>query len=131
MQGEWEERFFTESTAEMILSPGYDWVVDAIDVTKHKCLLIARARECGQALLTCGGGGGRIDPTRVRVADLARSINDPLLLPVRKRLRRVYGFPRLKRMKFGIDCVFTDEFPLSRRGMDRCRRSGKRGKITD
>lgn len=107
-----EERFFTEATAEALLEPCYDWVVDAIDVTRHKCLLIARARERGQALLTCGGGGGRIDPTRVRVADLARSINDPLLLQVRKRLRRDYGFPRLKRMKFGIDCVYTDEFPV-------------------
>lgn len=107
-----EERFFTEGTAESLLEPGYDWVVDAIDVTKHKCLLIARARERGQALLTCGGGGGRIDPTRVKVADLSRSINDPLLLQVRKRLRRDYGFPRLSRMKFGIDCVYTDEFPV-------------------
>lgn len=107
-----EARFFTEATADALLEPGYDWVVDAIDVTKHKCLLIARARERGQALLTCGGGGGRIDPTRVRIADLARSINDPLLLQVRKRLRREYGFPRLSRMKFGIDCVYTDEFPV-------------------
>jgi tRNA A37 threonylcarbamoyladenosine dehydratase len=107
-----ENRFFTESTAEAILEPGYDWVVDAIDGTKHKCLLIARARERGQPILTCGGGGGRMDPSRVQVADLARSINDPLLLQVRKRLRQAYGFPRLKRMKFKIDCVYTDEFPV-------------------
>jgi tRNA A37 threonylcarbamoyladenosine dehydratase len=107
-----EEQFFTEATAEALLEPGYDWVVDAIDATRHKCLLIARARERGQALLTCGGGGGRIDPSRVKVTDLARTINDPLLLQVRKRLRQEYGFPRLKRMKFGIDCVYTDEFPV-------------------
>ncbi|CAI8288608.1 MAG: tRNA threonylcarbamoyladenosine dehydratase [Opitutia bacterium UBA7350] len=111
-----EERFFTEATAAALLEPAYDWVVDAIDVTQHKCLLIAQARDCGQSLLTCGGGGGRIDPTRVRVADLARTTNDPLLLQVRKRLRREYGFPRLKRMKFGIDCVYTDEFPVFPQG---------------
>jgi len=107
-----ETRFFTAATAGDILAPGYTWIVDAIDATKHKCLLIAMARERGDSLITCGGGGGRIDPTRIRVGDLARTINDPLLLQVRKRLRREYGFPKLSRQKFGIDCVYTDEFPL-------------------
>ena len=107
-----EERFFTEASAEALLKPKFDWVVDAIDVTKHKCLLIAKARELGIRLLTCGGGGGRIDPSRIQVSDLSRTINDPLLLQVRKRLRQNYNFPRLKRMKFGIDCVYSDEFPV-------------------
>jgi len=63
-------------------------------------------------LITCGGAGGRIDPSRVQIADLARSINDPLLLQVRKTLRRDFGFPMFKRQKFKIDCVFTDELPI-------------------
>ena len=104
--------FFTESTADRLLSPEYDVIVDAIDATKHKCLLIAEARRRGLSLITCGGAGGRIDPTRVQVADLSRTINDPLLLQVRKRLRREYDFPRKSRQKFKIDCVYTDEFPL-------------------
>ena len=104
--------FFTEATAEALLAPGHDWIVDAIDATKHKCLLISMARERGLPLITCGGGGGRIDPTRIRVDDLAKTINDPLLLQVRKRLRREHGFPRLSRQKFGIDCVYTDELPV-------------------
>ena len=104
--------FFTESSAERLLAPAYDYIVDAIDATRHKCLLIAEARKRGLKLVTCGGAGGRIDPTRVRVDDLARSINDPLLLQVRKRLRQQYGFPQFKRKKFQIDCVYTDEFPV-------------------
>lgn len=104
--------FFTESSAERLLEPAYDMIVDAIDTTQHKCLLIAEARKRGLSMITCGGAGGRIDPSRVQVADLARTINDPLLLQVRKRLRREYGFPRKSRQKFKIDCVYTDEFPL-------------------
>ena len=107
-----EVRFFTEATAEALLEPKYDWIVDAIDRTKHKSLLIALARQQGLPLITCGGGGGRVDPTRVRVGDLARTINDPLLLQVRKRLRRDYGFPKLSRQKFKVDCVYTDELPV-------------------
>ena len=32
--------YFTESTAERLLAPGFDYVVDAIDTTRHKCLLM-------------------------------------------------------------------------------------------
>jgi tRNA A37 threonylcarbamoyladenosine dehydratase len=107
-----EVRFFTEATADALLAPDYDWIVDTIDATKHKCLLISLARQRSLPLITCGGGGGRIDPTRIRVEDLARTINDPLLLQVRKRLRQKHGFPRLSRQKFRIDCVYTDELPV-------------------
>lgn len=107
-----EEVFFTEATAERLLLPDYDYVVDAIDATRHKCRLIAAARARGLRLITCGGAGGCVDPSRVRISDLARTINDPLLLQVRKRLRRDYGFPKLSRQKFKVDCVYSDELPV-------------------
>ncbi len=107
-----ENCFFTESTAERLLSPKYDYVVDAIDATRHKCLLIDKTRRRGLPIITCGGAGGRIDPSRIKVDDLARTINDPLLLQVRKRLRQDYGFPQFKRQKFRVPCVYSDELPL-------------------
>ncbi|HBR92843.1 MAG TPA: tRNA cyclic N6-threonylcarbamoyladenosine(37) synthase TcdA [Opitutae bacterium] len=107
-----EEVFFTESTADRLLTPVYDYIIDAIDATRHKCMLIAEARQRGLKLITCGGAGGCIDPSRVRICDLARTINDPLLLQVRKRLRQQYGFPKFKRQKFKIDCVYSDELPV-------------------
>lgn len=107
-----EEVFFTEATAERLLGPTYDYIIDAIDGTRHKCRLIAEARQRGLKLITCGGAGGCIDPGRVRICDLARTVNDPLLLQVRKRLRSEYGFPKYKRQKFKIDCVYSDELPV-------------------
>lgn len=107
-----ENCFFTASTAERLLAVDYDYIVDSIDSTQHKCDLIAQARRRGLRLITCGGAGGCIDPSRVRIDDLARTVNDPLLLQVRKRLRRDYGFPGFKRQKFKIDCVYSDESPL-------------------
>jgi tRNA A37 threonylcarbamoyladenosine dehydratase len=107
-----EEVFFTESTADRLLEPHYDYMIDAIDGTRQKCLLIAEARKRGLKLITCGGAGGCIDPSRVRICDLARTVNDPLLLQVRKRLRQDYGFPGFKRQKFKIDCVYSDELPV-------------------
>lgn len=107
-----EECFFTPTTADRLLGVPYDYVVDAIDGTKHKCFLIAEGRKRGLKMITCGGAGGCVDPTRVRIDDLARTINDPLLLQVRKKLRSKYGFPKFKRQKFKIDCVYSDESPV-------------------
>lgn len=107
-----EAIFFTEATAGRLLAAPYDYVVDAIDATKHKCQLIAEARRLGHRLITCGGAGGCIDPGRVKICDLSRTINDPLLLQVRKRLRRDYGFPKRSRQKFKVDCVYSDELPV-------------------
>ncbi|MGB0408740.1 MAG: tRNA threonylcarbamoyladenosine dehydratase [Opitutales bacterium] len=107
-----EEIFFTEATMERLLEPEHDYIIDAIDATKQKCLLIAEARRRKLKLITCGGAGGCIDPARIKIQDLSRTINDPLLLQVRKRLRREYGFPGKSRQKFKIDCVYSDELPV-------------------
>ena len=107
-----EECFFTESTMNRLLEPAFDYVIDAIDTTKYKCLLITEARKRGLNIITCGGAGGRTDPSRIKIADLAYTLNDPLLLQVRKRLRQHHGFPSHKRQKFKIDCVFSDELPV-------------------
>jgi tRNA A37 threonylcarbamoyladenosine dehydratase len=107
-----EECFFTPTTADRILAEPHDYIVDAIDGTKHKCFLIAEGRKRGLKMITCGGAGGCVDPARVRIDDLARTINDPLLLQVRKKLRSKYGFPKFKRQKFKIDCVYSDELPV-------------------
>ena len=107
-----ENIYFTEANAERLLTPDYNYIIDTIDGAKHKSLLIAQARKRGFNFITCGGAGGRTDPSRVKICDLARTINDPLLLQVRKRLRSEYGFPKYKRQKFKIDCVYTDELPV-------------------
>jgi tRNA A37 threonylcarbamoyladenosine dehydratase len=103
--------FFTEQTADELLSEDYDCLVDAIDSVSHKSLLIAEARKRKLPIVTCGGGGGKLDPTKVVVKDLAKTKNDPLLLQVRKRLRKEYGFSKFERQKFHIPCVFSEEEP--------------------
>ncbi len=106
-------KFFTEKTAAEILNPGFDAVIDAIDSTRHKTLLIAECHRRGIYTVTCGGAGGRRDPTRIRVADLAYSGKDPLLLQLRRSLRNDYGFPKIPQKEepvpLGIDAVYSDE----------------------
>lgn len=102
--------FFSTSTAQQVLAPGYDVVVDAIDQFKNKVLLVGACREREQKLVVVGSAGGRRDPTRIQRADLTRAKNDKLLAMLRKRLRQKHGFPRTGAWK--MPCVFSDELPF-------------------
>jgi tRNA A37 threonylcarbamoyladenosine dehydratase len=93
----------------MVGDRNYDYVIDAIDSVKAKTALIAYCRAKKIPLITIGGAGGQIDPTRIEVRDLCRTEQEPLLAKVRKRLRAQYGFPRGTKNKFGIDAVFSTE----------------------
>jgi tRNA A37 threonylcarbamoyladenosine dehydratase len=101
---------FSAETATEILSTAYTCVVDAIDNASNKCRLIAGCRERRIPMITSGGTGGRTDPTRVRVDDLAFTSHDRLLAQVRALLRQEYGFPR-GQGAFGVPCVHSTELP--------------------
>lgn len=107
-----EQLLFTAGTAEQILAPQFDCVLDAIDSRPMKALLIARCREKGIPIVTTGGAGGRRDPTALRMGDLARASHDGLLANVRKLLRSEYNFPREVKQDFGVRCVFSTEAPV-------------------
>ncbi|MBD8532728.1 MULTISPECIES: tRNA cyclic N6-threonylcarbamoyladenosine(37) synthase TcdA [unclassified Massilia] len=98
-----------DNIAQMIGNKGFDYVVDAIDSVKAKAALIAFCREQGIPLLTSGGAGGQLDPTKIEVRDLARTEQEPLLKKVRKVLRAQYGFSRGEKQKYHIDAVFSME----------------------
>lgn len=56
-------------------------------------------------VLSATGAGARADPTRIRIADLRESTNDPLSRSVRHRLRKDHGIDG------GIPVVFSLEKP--------------------
>ena len=98
-----------DNLVQMVGGKSFDYVVDAIDSVKAKAALIAYCREHGLPLITIGGAGGQIDPTKIEVRDLGRTEQEPLLKKVRKLLRAQYGFSRGEKQKYGIDAVFSME----------------------
>lgn len=100
--------FLDEDNVGLIL-PACDGIVDAIDNVRAKAALIAHCKKNKIALVTTGGAGGRVDPTRVQVDDLSRTIQDALASNVRARLRKEYGFTRDPKKRFGVECVFSPE----------------------
>ncbi len=83
-------------TAELLDAAPYDYVVDAIDTLSPKVFLIQQALQRGLRLVSVMGAGGKTDPSKVQVADIARSTHCHLARTVRKRLCRIGvrgGFP--------------------------------------
>ncbi len=104
------EEFIEPENVAMLIPPGrFDYVIDAIDNARAKTALIVHCRRQQIPLITIGSAGGQVDPTRIAVCDLSRTEQEPLLARVRKQLRRVHGFPRGTRHKFGIDAVYSTE----------------------
>ncbi|MBK3782625.1 tRNA cyclic N6-threonylcarbamoyladenosine(37) synthase TcdA [Paraburkholderia nemoris] len=103
------EDFVEPDNFAATLGGGFDYVIDAIDSVRTKTALIAWCVEKKQPLITVGGAGGQLDPTRIRIDDLALTIQDPLLSKVRGQLRKLHGFPRGPKAKFKVSAVYSDE----------------------
>ncbi|MBE0509625.1 MAG: tRNA cyclic N6-threonylcarbamoyladenosine(37) synthase TcdA [Chromatiales bacterium] len=111
-----------EGNQVALLGQGYDYVIDAIDQVRPKAALLYYCKRNKIPVITTGGAGGMIDPTRIRISDLSRTEHDPLAAKLRQTLRRDYGFSRNPQRRFGIDCVYSDEqprFPASDGGVCR------------
>ncbi|TNG91839.1 tRNA cyclic N6-threonylcarbamoyladenosine(37) synthase TcdA [Pasteurellaceae bacterium USgator11] len=87
----------------------FDYVIDAIDSVKVKAALIAYCKRNKIRVITTGGAGGQTDPTQIQIADLSRTIQDPLAAKVRSLLRKQYHFSQNPKRKFGVDTVFSTQ----------------------
>lgn len=107
------EDFVTPDNLTAILATRPDVVVDCMDDTKAKIALAAYCKQQGLPLVMVGSAGGKLDATRIRLADLAHVHGDRMLAKVRNQLRRDHGFPKAsdskKSAKFGITAVYSDE----------------------
>ena len=104
-------RFLRPEDTETFFEDRPDFVIDAIDHVTSKCFLLDYCRRHSIPLVSSTGSGGRMDPTRIRVADLANTDMDPLARVVRKIMRQQYNWPR--RGKFGVKAVYSDEEPMA------------------
>ncbi len=90
----------------------YDFVIDAIDHAQQKLSLLHYLRRNKIRMVSTGGAGGLTDPSKIEVADMTLTYNDPLLAKVRANLRHQVGYTRNPKRRFGIDCVFSTQQPL-------------------
>lgn len=103
------EDFVTASNIREVFSTSFDYVIDATDSVPAKTAMIAWCKRNKVRIITIGGAGGQIDPTQIQIADLAKTIQDPLLAKVRNQLRRDHNFSTNPKRKFGIEAVYSTE----------------------
>lgn len=72
-----------------ILETKFDYVVDAIDTLSPKIFLIYHSLQKGHKLVSSMGSGGKLDPSKVEIADFSKSRICPLARVLRKRLGRL------------------------------------------
>lgn len=101
--------FYSKDTSDQILASKPDYILDAIDNLTAKTYLINECQQKNIKIITSMGASAKMDPTRIRVVDLAKTQVDPLAHSVRKILRQEYNFPRKR--NFGVPCVYSDEPP--------------------
>eukprot|EP00249_Psilotum_nudum_P003394 c16785_g1_i1 orf=264-1232(+) len=101
-------QMYDASTEQDILAGQPDFVLDCIDNIDTKVSLLAACVRKGLRVISATGAGARVDPTRIRIADLSESSIDPLSRAVRHRLRREH------QIATGIPVVFSTEKPRAK-----------------
>lgn len=104
--------YLTPENVTEILQGRPDLILDCIDDVKAKLALMLNCRFNKIPLIVSGGAGGKLDPLKIRVADLSKTEQDPMLAKLRTQLRSK-GICKKPKEKFGITCVYSVDNPFS------------------
>lgn len=99
------EQVYISSDNVNDLLQGADYVLDAVDNVQAKLALIQHARQHGLGLVSAMGAGKRLDPTRLRLADISETHTCPLARILRRELKAL-GITK------GVRVAFSEESPL-------------------
>lgn len=91
-----------EETEALLDAAHYDFVVDAIDTLSPKTFLIYHALQRHLPIISSMGAGAKVDPSRIRIADISKTTDCALARAVRKRLRGMG-------ISSGLPVVFSTE----------------------
>ncbi len=99
-----------ERTVELLKMAKYDYLVDAIDTLSPKVFMLQQAYLLGIPTVSSMGSGGKLDPTQVKICDIAKSDYCKLARMVRKRLHKLG-------VRKGITVVYSAEVVPAERVM--------------
>jgi tRNA threonylcarbamoyladenosine dehydratase len=94
-----------DKVQEILKQTKCDYVIEAIDSLSPKLYTIKTCYDLKIPIVSSMGAGGKMDPTKIQVADLYKTKHCVLAQKVRKRLKRLG-------VKKGVKAVFSIEFPL-------------------
>jgi tRNA A37 threonylcarbamoyladenosine dehydratase len=115
--------FFDEELRSKLLDRA-DYVVDAIDSLGPKVGLLEDCYNKQIKVISSMGAGNRLDPSKIKIADLSKSKNCTLASRVRKYLRK-------RGITKGIPVVYSDELPIKdylKEGRGKAQETNTRGR---
>ncbi len=98
------DMFYLPENSNEINMADFDFVIDAVDTVTAKLEIIKNANLAGTPIISCMGTGNKMDITRLRVTDIAKTEGCPLARVMRKELR-ARGIEHLQ-------VVFSNEKPF-------------------
>ncbi len=96
------DEFINPETVKSLITNDFDYIFDCIDSIQPKQYVIVACKQKGVRIISSMGAGGRLDPSKVQVADLSETFNCPFAQQVRKGLKR-------KGVWRGVTVVFSSE----------------------
>lgn len=100
--------FLSPERAFEIVSEDFDYVLDCIDSVTPKLNLIIGAKRKRVKIISCMGAGGKVDASKVKVADIGNTENCFLAKTIRKRLKEV----KIDKLKVVFSSEIQDETSL-------------------
>lgn len=94
--------FLTPALMKELITNEFDYVFDCIDSVQPKQYLIVACKQNDVRVVSSMGAGGRIDPSKVKVADISETFNCPFAQQIRKGLKK-------KGVRRGVTVVFSSE----------------------
>lgn len=106
------DAYLRDDFTNQVLDKRFDYIVDAIDTLSPKIFLIREAVHRGIPLVSSMGAGGKLDPSKVMVADFSATFHCTLARILRKRLRRL-GVNGGFKAVFSVEPVMEDTMFVS------------------
>lgn len=97
-----QDTFLGPEIVKKLAFQQYDYVFDCIDSVQPKQYVIVACKQQGVRVISSMGAGGRVDPSKVQVADISETFNCPFAQQVRKGLKR-------KGVRRDVTVVFSSE----------------------
>ena len=82
------ETFYNNESAGMFDLKNYDYIIDAMNTVESKLLLIENAKISKTPIISCMSTDDRMDPSKLEIMDISRSVLCPIAKQIRTKLRK-------------------------------------------
>ena len=82
------QKFYLPENSEEFDFSNVNYIIDCVDTVTAKISIICKAKELSIPVISAMGAGNKLDPTQLKVSDIAKTSVDPLAKVMRYELRK-------------------------------------------